>query len=118
MFRVRLINKVIGPTSAAMHPVCGISGKLYGQAVFIPAFGGPVLELSLEDYERDKFDIIGNTKYRQQWIPEFFKEVPGSHVGGGNRLQQFNELRKRAKAAGVWKNGMKFADVEAALVGR
>lgn len=58
-----------------MFPVCGKSMKLYGQAVMNPALGGPVFEMSLEDYNRDKDDIIGNSQFQQQWIPEFY-EIP------------------------------------------
>lgn len=146
MFRVRLINKVIGPSNG-VFPVCGKSTKLYGHASYMPEHGGPVLDMSLEDYDREKFDIIGNMASRQQWVPQFYEvfvvsnEVltgasdecdPGIIIesavvtdhGNGNtvvihsgraKLLQFNELRKRAKAAGVWEKGMKLADVEKAL---
>lgn len=164
MFRVRLINKVIGPSNG-IFPVCGKSTKLYGHASYMPEHGGPVLDMSLEDYDRDKFDIIGNKVSGQQWVPQFYVAVvarsdevltektvlrpvltfdnanvvePGiniessvvTNLGNGivigdtaelivhpgrAKLLQFNELRKRAKAAGVWKQGMKLADIEKAL---
>lgn len=101
-----------------MMPVSGISGKLYGHAFLQPEFGGPVFDMSLEEYQRDKFDIIGNPSFRQQWVPEFY-EVNGSIVAaekGRATLAKINELRKRTKAAGVWVKGMTMADMEAALV--
>jgi len=72
---VLLINRNVG-TGPQLYPVCGKSGKLYGQATTRPEKGGPCFEMTLEDYERDKFDIIGNDRFHQQWIPEFISFRP------------------------------------------
>ena len=127
MFKVRLVNKVIG-TSAQMFPVCGKSRKLYGQAILVPALGGPVFELSLEDYNRDKDDIIGNIEFQQQWIPEFYEIPPEttSELQGVDTEASIaaipsqqpiltKSIMQRAKDAGVWKKGMSEDEMKEAL---
>jgi hypothetical protein len=34
--------------------------------------------MTLEENERDKFDLIGNDRFQQQWVPEFIPEPPQS----------------------------------------
>ena len=135
MNKVRLINREV---TAQQYPVCGRSLKTYGQAVFKPEFGGLVFEMSLEDYQRDKFDLIGQTKFQQQWVPEFFvapdeaiidplikqpgvpdlPPIPFRAIVDTEHKQKRRErtLTERAKAAGVWKKGMDDEAIKLALV--
>lgn len=125
MYRVRLVNK---DTFAPLFPVSGKSGKFYGHGRYIPSHGGAVFEMSLEDYTQARFDIVGNAAFQQQWVPEFYEDSGfqvissevrelGARKDGHiqSRIEEYNELRKRAKAAGVWKPGMKKTDIEKAL---
>lgn len=114
MNRVRLVNRIAGNTGSLPFSVSGQSGKEYGKAFFQPEFGGPVFEMSLEEYHAARFDLIGQTRYRQQWVPEFI-EVKGASNGKANLLA-FRELEQRAKAAGVWKKGMNKKQIQEALV--
>jgi hypothetical protein len=60
--------------------VSGKSGKNYGTAVHVPARGGVVLRMSMEEYAAAAQDIIGNTTPNQQWVPDIVPEaeaVPG-----------------------------------------
>jgi hypothetical protein len=137
-----------------MQPVCGKSGRQYGMAILNPTFGGPVFDMSLKEYDRDKFDIIGQYRSGQLWVPEFYEAIPGTaldvhhpdgsvtHEDLGNGAPPtiagdndntppdewaqeiapteapeipVEELRKRAKAAGVWKKGMTTEAMKAAL---
>lgn len=70
MKKVLLINRQFNG-SHQQYPVSGRSGKFYGTAFHVPEKSGLVLEMSVEDYERDKFDIIGNPAAGHQWVPEF-----------------------------------------------
>jgi hypothetical protein len=49
--------------------VSGKSGKNYGTAVHVPARGGVVLRMTMEEYTSAKDDIMGNTTPNQQWVP-------------------------------------------------
>jgi hypothetical protein len=124
MHRVRLINK---DSTAAQHPVCGKSGKLYGQSVFAPQFGGPVFEMTMEAYDAAKFDIIGNVMPYHQWIPEFIEVqpavepvtvvpvAPATTVVEPVKPRKEKSLKDRAKAAGVFKKGMTDEQIKEAL---
>lgn len=136
MFKVRLINRVLSH-GTTQYPICGASLKNYGQAFLRPEFGGFVFEMSLEDYERDKFDLIGQTLFQQQWVPQFFipEEPPTQSPeeatptmfpfpdDSGGQLPESaapgpvltKSIKQRAKDAGVWKKGMTEDEMKAAL---
>lgn len=82
--------------------------------------------MSLEDYDRDKFDLIGNPDYQQQWVPEFIEvqaavapeseePIRDPELVAINTLRKEKSLRERAKAAGVWKKGMTEEQIKEAL---
>jgi hypothetical protein len=114
-----------------MFPVCGRSGKLYGQAVLQPQFGGPVYEMTMEEYDAAKFDIIGNILFQQQWVPEFVKVEEAEKTGfepipsdsfpqilpesDPKSPRKEKSLVQRAKDAGVWKKGMTEEQIKEAL---
>lgn len=125
MHRVRLINRAASHGQTGF-PVCGISTKNYGQSALRPEFNGFVFEMSLEDYDRDKFDLIGNPDYQQQWVPEFIEvqaavapeseePIRDPELVAINTLRKEKSLRERAKAAGVWKKGMTEEQIKEAL---
>jgi len=105
---VRLINKTLG-MAHQIYPVSGKSGKLYGHAHLSATDACPVFEMPVEDYERDKFDIIGNTTIMQQWVPSFvethseFSQIP------------WKVLVQQAKAKGINTFKLDRAQIEAAL---
>lgn len=78
-YKVLLVNRYFNG-SHQQYPVSGRSGKFYGTAFNKPEKGGLVLELSAEDYERDKVDLVGNTAIGQQWVPEFVELEPVKDV--------------------------------------
>ena len=106
MHKVILVNRALG-TSQSVYPVCGKSGKNYGQAHPEPNRAGMVLEMSSEDYARDAYDITTNPSPMQCWTP-FFEEdeivkpletpvpVRSDSLGG----RPINELRSISKALG------------------
>jgi hypothetical protein len=97
MYRVRLINKSFRPAvNNQPLQVSGISGNVYGQSFYEPAHMGMVFLMSLTDYERVKFDLIGNIFAGQQWVPEFFEDDSDS----------WPRVIERARAKGVFKVGM------------
>lgn len=71
--------------NAQTWPVAGKSTKLYGNAVASSAHGpGAVIFLmSLEEYARSAYDLIGNTTAAQQWVPEFKVDDSPSIVSRG-----------------------------------
>jgi hypothetical protein len=104
-YHVILVNRYFGG-SHQQFPVSGKSGKLYGHAALDAAKGGLVFKMSAEDYEKDKFDIVGNERAGHQWVPEFVAEPsaeapptveqPSEETGEALGDQQFIEsiLRK------------------------
>jgi hypothetical protein len=128
MHKVRLINRVASH-GRTLFPVCGVSTKNYGQAVLRPEFQGFVFEMPLEDYERDKFDIIGQTQFQQIWVPEFvlsgatndgdMRERPAlqseSSAPPTQKPRKEKTLIERAKSAGVWRTGMSDEEIKVAL---
>jgi hypothetical protein len=120
MFKVRLINRVLSH-GRTEYPICGKSLKNYGQAVLRPEFGGFVFEMSLEDYERDKFDLIGQVLFQQQWVPEFYEAEESDVAISDPELVQINTpppertIKQRARDAGVWKKGMSEDEMKEAL---
>jgi hypothetical protein len=93
MHTVLLVNRALG-TSQALYPVSGKSGKLYGQATLSTEKGGVAFEMSMEEYEKAAFDIVGNDSPMQRWVPFFIQKV--------DRFAdtKINELRHVAKALG------------------
>jgi hypothetical protein len=55
--------------------VSGRTGKNYGTAVHVPARGGVVLKMTMEEYTAAKDDIVGNTAPNQQWVPDIVPEA-------------------------------------------
>lgn len=92
-----------------MFAVSGKSGKHYGHAALDQVEGAPVFEMPVEQYERDKFDIIGNTAVMQQWVPSFV-ETPSAFSG-----LSWKDLVQQAKAKGVNTFKMDRAQIEDAL---
>jgi hypothetical protein len=68
---VYLIQKGLTSNQA----VSGRSGKNYGTAVHVPARGGVVLKMTMEEYTAAKDDIVGNTAPNQQWVPDIVPEA-------------------------------------------
>src|SRR6266496_1197009 len=120
MTYVLLINREVG-LAHSIYPVCGKSTKCYGSAVPDFARGGMAFRMSFEDYERDKWDILGNRNFQQTWVPEFVEETPIQEVieisANGNAQPPilepaFDDMRWRDLCAlgrnkGVFKVGMK-----------
>ena len=96
--------------------------------------------MSLEAYDEAKFDIIGQTKFQQQWVPEFFEvkepvtqivveideqgkvhsaiEEPNPHryVNHDHKAKRKEKSwTQRAKLAGVYKKGMTEEEIKVAL---
>jgi hypothetical protein len=71
-YTIQLVQRGL---SSNLHPVIGKSGKLYGQATASPEHKGVIFRLSLDDYQRDAHDLIGNTSAGQQWVPEIVPAV-------------------------------------------
>jgi hypothetical protein len=126
MYKVRLINRDIGTSIGNMpYAVCGRSGKTYGRCFVDVDKGGPVYEMSLEDYELHKFDLIGNVARGQQWVPEFIEihtaDVIAAVRGEGKTAvvnsahKKKRKLIERAKLAGVYKKGMTDEQIKDAL---
>ena len=61
-----------------------------------------MFEMSLEDYDRDKFDIIGNTIFQQQWIPEFVVSEPATQevieIDESGKVHEGEKIGKMVKA--------------------
>jgi hypothetical protein len=104
-YKIRLINRDVSP-SAPVFPVCGKSGKTYGHATYDQALRGAIYPMSAADYERDKFDLIGNTAPMQQWVPEF--QEAGAKV-------PMRELHAKAKQLKIKSVGLTRDALEAAI---
>jgi len=113
MHYVLLVNREVG-LSQDIYPVCGKSGKCYGQATKDAPRGGVAFKLSIEDYERDKWDILGNRNFQQTWVPEFIEEPIQEAVNEPARPKhqpdldalKWHELTKLGKSLGVFKVGI------------
>jgi hypothetical protein len=110
MHYVLLVNREVG-LSQDIYPVCGKSGKCYGQATKDAPRGGVAFKLSIEDYERDKWDILGNRNFQQTWVPEFIEvealnPQPQIVTGDGLDALKWHELTKIGKSLGVFKVGI------------
>lgn len=123
---VLLINREFG-LNKQIHPVCGKSGKLYGQATGSGAHNALIFQMPHEEYEAAKFDLCGNKKTGQQWVPSF--EMPAQEVAAapakengaepvkqerGAAIKRLNTLRRQAKEQGFSTKGT-LAELEARL---
>jgi hypothetical protein len=109
MTYVLLINREVGLAHNS-YPVCGKSTKCYGAAAPDFARGGVAFRMSIEDYERDKWDILGNRNFQQIWVPEFVVEQ--DPLTG----MKYNDLCKLAQEKGVlYHFGMKKPELVEAL---
>ena len=97
MTYVLLINREVGLAQTA-YPVCGKSGKAYGVGAPDPIRSGVTFKMSIDDYERDKWDILGNRAFGQVWIPEFVVESEPVDPLAGMR---YNEMFVLAKQKGA-----------------
>lgn len=110
MKSVLLINKI--GLGYPLFAVSGKSGKLYGHATLSPEHGGVIFEMPVDQYERDKYDIVGNTAIMQQWVPSF-QETPSPLSG-----MKWNELVRTAKEKGLNTFGKNRVQVESMLAGK
>lgn len=127
---VLLINREFG-LNKQIHPVCGKSGKLYGHATGSGAHNALIFQMTHEDYEAAKFDLCGNKKTGQQWVPSFEIPVQEAVVNGsgqaaatpfgepvkqerGAAIKRLNALRQQAKERGFSTKGS-LAELEARL---
>lgn len=81
---ILLLNKAVGG-SHRIYPCCGKSGKLYGNAI-LGNQSCPEFRMSLEEYEANKFDLIGQLGAGQQWTPQF--------EGEDTELQELRQWKK------------------------
>lgn len=107
MHYVLLINREVG-LSQDIYPVCGKSTKCYGQATLDHNRRAVAFKMSIEDYERDKWDILGNRGFLQIWVPEFVVEpdaAPALPVKLNLDDMKWHELVKLGQNMGVYKVG-------------
>jgi hypothetical protein len=65
--------------------------------------------MTLEEYERDKWDIIGNDRFQQQWVPEFLLgngatdnlSVERNVISTTTHMYRLRAVVEKGKKAGV-----------------
>lgn len=110
MKKVLLVNKTVGANYRIL-PVSGRSLKLYGNAILNASYGCPVFEMTPEEYDAAKFDVIANQTPGQSWVPVFIEcsplvnseaaKVEPAEVLDGLIDMPINDLRRFAKLSGA-----------------
>lgn len=78
MIKAILLNREAG-SYPALAPVCGKSGKLYGQATYSAPHGCKVFVMDMKDYRAGIEDILKNSGVPGQlWIPDFIETHEGA----------------------------------------
>lgn len=85
MKTVLLVNHAIG-MSRQLQPVCGKSGKLYGNAQIEAGYSAPVLRMPYSQWIDAARDICANTGAGQQWTPYFMDDYQGIETLTGIKI--------------------------------